>query len=70
MKHTSVADDVRQSLVRGSRPASLRIVANEAGVGYEWLVKFTHGHISEPGAVKLDRVREAVRRLKRVRAAA
>jgi hypothetical protein len=56
----SSLEAVRQALALDRRPASLRVIAEQAAVGYEWLVKFTHGHIHEPGAAKLERVRSAL----------
>ena len=52
--------EVRARLALERRPASLRAIASAADVGYEWLVKFTHGHIGEPGATKLERLRQTL----------
>lgn len=35
---------------RGNWPT----VAQEAGVGYQWLIKFAQGHIDNPGARQID----------------
>lgn len=70
MTTASLMDEVRAELQRDRRPAPLRVVAEKADVGYEWLVKFTHGHIDDPGISKVERVSEALERLrKRSRAA-
>jgi hypothetical protein len=61
----SMVDEVRSGLQLKRRPASIRAIAEEADVGYEWLMKFTHGHFDEPGAKKLERVRDALIRLRR-----
>jgi aryl-alcohol dehydrogenase-like predicted oxidoreductase len=53
-------NEIRARLAVERRPASLRVIAAQAQVGYEWLVKFTHGHIGEPGATKLERLRQAL----------
>lgn len=65
METTSLRDEIRDQLAKDRRPASLRAIAEDSDVGYEWLVKFTHGHIEEPGVTKLERVRDSIRRMKR-----
>lgn len=65
----SLMDQVLAGLALERRPAPMRQIAEEADVGYEWLVKFAHGHIEEPGISKVERVRDALGRLrKRARA--
>jgi hypothetical protein len=48
------------SCASASPVGSRRAIASAADVGYEWLVKFTHGHIGEPGATKLERLRQTL----------
>jgi hypothetical protein len=60
MDTSSPVDEIRAALQRGKRPASLRLIAERADVDYDWLVKFTHGHIGEPGATKIDKVKKAL----------
>ena len=60
MERQSLRDEIRDQLQVERRPAPLRAIADDAGVGYEWLCKFTHGHIDDPGVTKLERVRDAL----------
>lgn len=60
----SLVDQVRDSLTRENRPASLRRIAEAADVDYDWLVKFTHRHIDDPGVRKVEAVRDAIARLR------
>ena len=52
--NTSRTEQAKAYLVaqRGRWPA----FAREAGVGYQWILKFANGHISEPGASKVDAI--------------
>jgi hypothetical protein len=64
MEAVSLADEVRSALSRDNRPAALRIVAETAQVDYDWLVKFTHGHIDDPGVRKVEAVAAALETLR------
>ena len=59
----SLADRVRKTLARKQRPASLRRIADIADVDYDWLLKFTHGHIDDPGIRKVEAVATALARI-------
>lgn len=63
MNSESIVDTVRGKLSRDQRPASLRKISEVARVDYDWLVKFTHGHIAEPGARKIEAVAAALRNM-------
>jgi hypothetical protein len=63
MESPSLADRVRESLARDNRPASLRVIAEAADVDYDWLLKFTHGHIDDPGIRKVEAVAAALTRM-------
>lgn len=58
--HHSLADTVRHALHRDRRPASLRQIADAAGVDYNWLCKFVHGHITDPGVRKVEAVHKTL----------
>ena len=40
--------------VKGIR--SRRVIADEAGIEYEWLQKLAQGHIADPGVKKIERL--------------
>lgn len=41
-------------------PRSMRIIAEEAGVGQDWLKKLKAGEISDPGVTKIERLYRAL----------
>ena len=41
-----------------SRSRFMRSVAQQSGVGYEWLMKFSAGRIGDPGVVRVQKLHD------------
>ena len=49
---------IRSYYEKGRLPS----IANEAGLGLEWLRKLVAGHIQDPGASKIEKLRDYMHR--------
>lgn len=49
-----------QALLEGrdKRLYSLKWIADESGLGYDWLLRFNRGEWQDPGAVKVQRLHD------------
>ena len=57
-RNTALLDTTKRLM--GERSISLKALADEAEVDYEWLSKFSQGRINDPGVRKVQAVHDAL----------